>query len=186
MATSEFSCAIGSLSAARSKEPDSLRENARGRDTTKFLQVRHAQVSRILAQSPRTGLLLYDYNPVIVLDDGDSVGDHWDLGPGSFRSRGPTAGRSSHALTLPLSLAAATSQFDDTLYRFCYSFSHQICRRYLSLHDLDFSESAITAVKEFPAELGGTNHLLVIRAASIGQELPEECRPTENLYGVAE
>jgi hypothetical protein len=87
---------------------------------------------------------------------------------------------------LPLQLAATINQYDDTLYRFAHAFSHQFVWRYLQLHDLDFSETAVSAVKGFPGELGAPNHVMVIRAAPIGQELPEGFAPNANLYGTLE
>lgn len=156
----------------------------RGRETTKFLQVRHDQVTRILARSPQTRLLLYDYNAVSVLD---SVSDHDDYDfPHHRRYHGSPFARVTHAPVLPLQLAAAVNQYDDTLYRFAHSLSHQFTRRYFHLHDLDFSESAIKAVKGFPTELGSPNIIIVVRASPQGQELPEEFHPSDNRFSVIE
>ena len=161
-----------------------LEAKVRGRDTTKFLQVRHEQVSRLLARSPQTRLLLYDYNAVTVLDPAQ-VDRTWDLFPHHYR---PHHGRSavSHAAVLPLQLAATVNQYDDTLYRFAHALSHQFVWRYLQLHDLDFTDAAVQAVKGFPSELGSPNYVLVIRGAPLGQELPERLTPNENLYGTFE
>jgi hypothetical protein len=41
---------------------------------------------------------------------------------------------------------------------------------------------AVEAVKGFPGELGSPNHVLIIRGAPLGQELPEEFVPNTNLY----
>lgn len=161
-----------------------LEAKVRGRDTTKFLQVRHEQVSRLLARSPLTRLLLYDYNAVSVLDPAD-VDPTWDFFPHPMRQV-PTRASVSHAPVLPLQLAATINQYDDTLYRFAYAFSHQLVWRYLQLHDLDFSDAAVQAVKGFPGELGSPNHVLVVRGAPLGQELPERVIPNENLYAPLE
>jgi hypothetical protein len=79
---------------------------------------------------------------------------------------------------LPLQLAAAVNQYDDTLYRFCHSFSHQFTRRYFRLHDLDSSDQAISAVKGFPSAY--------VRAAPQGQELPEGIHPNDKAYETIE
>jgi len=85
---------------------------------------------------------------------------------------------------LPLQLAAAVNQYDDTLYRFAFSLSHQLTRRYFHLHDLDFTETAINAIKGFASELGSPNIIMVVRAAPRGQELPEDFRPNENQFSI--
>jgi hypothetical protein len=87
---------------------------------------------------------------------------------------------------LPLRLAAAINNYDDTLYRFAHAFSHQLCQRYFALHDLDFSEAAVQAVKGFPAELGSPNIVMICRVAPEGQPLPEPVAPNENVYGILE
>lgn|ERR1700731_104872 len=158
----------------------------RGRDTTKFLQVRHDQVTRILARSPQTRLLLYDYNAVAVLDSQFEGNDDHDFFPHRHRHYGAPYSRVTHGPVLPLQLAAAVNQYDDTLYRFAHSLSQQFTRRYFHLHDLDFSEPAIRAVKGFPTELGSPNIIIVVRAAPQGQDLPEEFRPNENLFSTFE
>jgi hypothetical protein len=157
-----------------------LEAKVRGRDTTKFPQVRHEQVARLLARSPQTRLLLYDYNAVSVLSPAD-VDRTWDLFPHHYRYA-PSRASVSHAPVLPLQLAATINQYDDTLYRFAHAFSFQLVWRYLQLHDLDFSDAAVQAVKGFPGELGSPNHVLIIRGAPVGQELPEEFVPNTNLY----
>jgi hypothetical protein len=162
-----------------------LEAKLRGRDTTKFLQVRHEQVTRILSRSPQTRLLLYDYNPVAVLEPTEVFPD-WDHPFFSPKLRIGSRSVVSHGPVLPLQLAAAVNQYDDTLYRFASSFSYQFCYRYLNLHDLDFSETAIRAVKGFPEELGSPSIVMIIRAAPQGQELPEGFRPNDNLYGPLE
>ena len=152
----------------------------RGRESTKFHAVRHEQITRILERSPQTRLLLYDYNPVAVIDtDHDIYGleRFWDR---KMLLRGGNS-LVSHAPVMPLQLASAINHYDDSLYRFCHSISHQFTRRYFNLHDLDFSESAVNAVKGFPSDLGSPNFVMIIRSAIQGQELPEPHRM--NLYG---
>lgn len=161
-----------------------MEAKVRGRDTTKFLQVRHEQVTRLLARSPQTRLLLYDYNAVSVVDPSDTD-PFLDFFPHPFRHR-RTRGAVSHAPVLPLQLAATINQYDDTLYRYAHAFSHQFVWRYLQLHDLDFSEAAVKAVKGFPSELGAPNYVMVIRGAPIGQEPPEGFAPNSNLYSPLE
>jgi hypothetical protein len=155
-----------------------LEAKIRGRNTTKFLQVRREQVTRVLARSPQTRLLLYDYNAVAVLDGLD-----WDF-PHPFRRA--VYAHVTHGPVLPLQLAATVNHYDDTLYRFCHSFAHQFTRRYFQLHDLDFSEQAVRAVQGFPSELGSPGIIMVVRAAPQGQELPEGFRPNDNTYGAIE
>lgn len=161
-----------------------LEAKARARDSTKFLQVRHEQVSRILALSPQTRLLLYDYRPVAVLDDSSDYDPDWDFFPHRMMKRPLSIGQSrvTHGAVVPLQLAAAVNQYDETLYQLSYSLSHQFSRRYFNLHDLDFSEAAVRAVKGFPGDLGSPNIVMVIRASIVGQELPEPFRPNDNLY----
>ena len=161
-----------------------IEAKVRGRDTTKFLQVRHDQVSRFLARSPQTRLLLYDYNAVAVLDATEP--DDFESFHPKFRHHGSSQARVTCGPVLPLQLAAAVNQYDDTLYRFCHSLSHQISRRYFHLHDLDFSETAIKAVKGFPSELGSPNVIMVVRVAVLGQELPEDFSPNDNVYSTIE
>ena len=160
-----------------------LEAKIRGRDSTKFHQVRHEQVSRILARSRYTRLLLYDYNAVAVLDD-DGFDPDWEWGPHPFHRRHRMGhGTVTHGPTVPLELAAAVNQFDDGLYRFAHSFSHQMARRFFQLHDVDFSEDAVKAVKGFPSDLGATNYVMVVRGAALGQEMPEPFVPNDNVYG---
>ncbi len=155
----------------------------RARDSTKFSQVRPDQMTRILARSPHTFLLLYDYNAVSVLDDTFGPAPEYEFPVPGWSYPMMTHARVTHGPLLPLELAAAVNQFDDTLYRFCHSLSHQFSRRYFHLHDLDFSPSAIQAVKGFPADLESPNFVMVIRAAPEGRDLPEPFRPNDNLYG---
>lgn len=162
-----------------------LEAKLRGRDTTKFHQIRHSQITRLLSRSPQTRLLLYDYNPVTVLDESDfsEFDSEWLF---HRMRRRETYARVTHGPVLPLQLAATVNHYDDTLYRFCHCFSHQLCRRYLHLHDLDFSERAIRAVKGFPDKVGSPNVVMVIRVAPEGRELPEPFFPNDNVYGVIE
>jgi hypothetical protein len=160
-----------------------LEAKVRGLGTTKFKQVRSKQVTRILSRSPLTRLLLYDYNPVAVLDnlhDSDAV---WDLVPSFPRHRAGYA-RITHGPVLPLQIASAVNVYDDTLYRFCHSFSHQFSRRYFHLHDLDFTKQAVRAVKGFPGKLPAPNFIMVIRGAPAGKDLPEEFRPDQNYRAI--
>jgi hypothetical protein len=155
----------------------------RGRDSTKFQQVRHEQVTRILSRSPQTRLMLYDYNPVAVLDPSLDLNDtDYFLRP-NLRMQGHGTASISHAPVLPLQLAATVNHYDDSLYRFCHSISHQFTRRYINLHDLDFSEAAVNAVKGYPSELGSPNYVMIIRATVQGQELPESLHLDKDLYG---
>ncbi|EAT59177.1 hypothetical protein [Chlorobium ferrooxidans] len=134
----------------------------RGRETSKFLQVRHEQVTRILARSPHSMLMLYDYNPVAVVDNTTAFDDdieYYMLKRHGFRSRASV----THAPVLPLSVASAINHYDDSLYQFCNSLSSQITRRYFQMRDLDFSSSAVKAVKGFPSDIGSPNYVMVIR-----------------------
>lgn len=154
-----------------------LEAKLRGRDTTKFRQVRRTQITKLLSRSSQTRLLLYDYDPVTVLESDFS------------RFGGP--GRETHVhktngAVLPLQLAAMVNHYDDTLYRFCHCFSYQLCRRYLHLHDLDFGKRAIHAVKGFPGKVGSPSVVMVIRVAPEGRELPQPFIPNNNVYGVIE
>jgi hypothetical protein len=163
-----------------------LEAKVRRRDTTKFQQVRQKQVSRILSRSPQTQLLLYDYHPITVLDYDGCLDLDWPVfGRPSFETHFAHA-RVTHGAVLPLRLAAAVNQYDDSLYRFCHSLSHQFSRRYFNLHDLDFTDRAVQAVKGFASDLDSPNIVMVIRAAPVGQELPEEFHPNDNRYGPAQ
>lgn len=162
-----------------------LEAKLRARDSTKFSQVRHDQVARILDNTSQARLILYDYNPVAVLDPVPHASGEWD---GPFH-RLPLRGSGAavtHAPVLPLQLAAALNQYDDTLYRFSHSLAFQLRRRYFQLHDLDFSEKAVRAVKGFPTDLGSPRYLMVVRMAPVGSELPESFSPNENSYSTAE
>lgn len=162
-----------------------LEAKLRGRDTTKFTQVRHDQVTRILQNSSQARLLLYDYNPVAVLDQDNELDSDWHMHFG-HHPHGRRESAVTYSPVLPLQLAAALNHYDDTLYRFSHSLAYQLRRRYLQLHDLDFSEPAVRAVKGFPTELGSPNFVMVIRAAPEGTVLPEPFIPNDNLYGRAE
>jgi len=158
-----------------------LEAKLRGRDTTKFTQVRHDQVARILKHSSQARLLLYDYNAVAVLDPAPYSGTEWEGPSHRFPARelGVVV---THAPVLPLQLAAALNHYDDSLYRFSHSFAHQLRKRYFQLHDLDFSESAVQAVKGFPTDIGSPNYVMSVRITPIGAEPPEPFSPNENLY----
>lgn len=163
-----------------------LEAKIRALDSSSFPQARPDQVKRILARSPQTRLLLYDYRPVPVLDEPFDIDFDWDFFPHPLYRRHLDRSRVTHGPVLPLQLAATINQYDDTLYRFCHSLAHQFSRRYFHLHDLDFSQSAIQTVKGFPTDLGSPNIIMVIRAAVRGQELPEEFRPSDDRYGSIE
>lgn len=160
-----------------------LEAKVRGRDSTKFHQVRHEQVDRILKRSPRTRLLLYDYNPVPVLGGDAGHDPEWDWHPRPIRRWRVGQTPITHGPTLPLELAAAVNQYDDGLYRFAHSLSFQIARRFFQLHDVDFREAAVQAVKGFPSDLGSPNFVMIVRAAALGQDLPEALSPNDNVYG---
>lgn len=160
-----------------------MEAKVRGRESTKFHAVRHEQITCILERSPQTRLLLYDYNPVAVIDYDNELHDLDYFFHGKLRRRGVGSSQVSHAPVLPLQLASAINHYDDSLYQFCHSISHQFTRRYFNLHDLDFSESALNAVKGFPSEFGSPNYVMVIRSAVQGQELPEPHKLNDNLYG---
>lgn len=158
-----------------------LEAKVRGRDTNKFLQVRHDQVTRLLSSSTACRLLLYDYNPVTILDYQDELlsQNYWHPHePYRFQGR-----RTTHAPVLPLALAAALNVYDDSLYSYCHSLSYQICRRYLAMHDLDFTAPAIAAVRGFATAIGAPRYIIVVDLTPFGQEPPEPFRPNDNLYG---
>lgn len=119
-------------------------------------------------------------------DSSSDSDEDYDFFPHHHRYRGVPYARVTHGPVLPLQLAAAVNQYDDTLYRFAHSLSQQFTRRYFHLHDLDFTEPAIKAVKGFPSELGSPNIIMIVRASPQGQELPEDFRPGENHYSVIE
>lgn len=156
-----------------------LEAKLRDRKSSEFKQVREEQCRRQLERSPQTRLLLYDYRPAVVLDYPPDA-SHWSRFPAWFYRR-DSRGLVSHGPNLPLQLAMAIGQFDDSLYRFCYSFPQQFTRRYFNLLDLDFSEKAIQAVKGFPGSLGSPNIVMVIRIAE-GAARSEEFQPNDNLY----
>jgi len=160
-----------------------LEAKVRARDSTKFHQVRHEQVHRLLARSPQTRLLLYDYNAVPVLGGDAGFDPEWDWHPRSHYRRRIGQTPVTHGPTVPMDLAAALNQFDDGLYRFAHALSFQIARRFFQLHDVDFREAAVQAVKGFPGDLASPNYVMIVRAAAIGQELPEPFTPNDNVYG---
>jgi len=162
-----------------------LEAKARGRDSAKFPSVRHEQVQRLIERSPHTQLLLYDYRPVPVLDASVEPDPDWDFFPHPFLHRMVGHARVTHGPVLPLPLAAAINQFDDGLYRFCHGVSHQFTRRYFHMHDLDFRDSAIQAVKSFPSNFGSPNIIMVLRLCPVGQELPHSVSLPE-IYGALE
>lgn len=161
-----------------------LEAKARARESAKFNHVRHEQVTRLIDRSPQTRLLLYDYNPVSVLDTDEWAGTDFDEMMFQHRMRHMLMRQSAvtHGPAIPLQLASAINQYDDGLYRFCFSLSYQFTRRYFNLHDLDFREKAIQAVKGCPSDLGAPNYLMVVRASPKGKELPESYQPNENTY----
>lgn len=156
-----------------------LEAKLRDRNSSKFKQVREKQCIRQLERSPQTRLLLYDYRPAVVLDYPAEV-SHWSRFP-AWSYRRDSRSLVSHGPNLPLELAVTIGKYDDSLYRFCYSFSQQFTRRYFNLLDLDFSEKAIQAVKGFPSKLGRPNIVMVIRIAE-GPAPSEEFQPNDNLY----
>lgn len=141
--------------------------------------MRSKQSKRILTQSPHTQLLLYDHNPVPVLDYfPNSMAWGWVPYPRDPELRSVI----SYGPLLPFNLAAAIGQYDGSLYRFCHSFSQQFTRRYFSLLDLDFRTGAIQAVKGFPGKFGSPNIILTLRIAATEEDLPEDVRPLSERY----
>lgn len=108
-----------------------------------------------------------------VLDASSEADADWDYFPHPFYHRLVGHSRVTHGPVLPLTLAATINQYDDTLYRFCHAVSHQFTRRYFHMHDLDFRDSAIQAIKSYPSKVGSPNVVMVLRLGPIGQELPE-------------
>ncbi len=155
-----------------------LEAKLRARNSSKFLQVRKKQCEKLLRESPHTQLLLYDYRPVVVLDDPRECFDS-EFFP--FAQHGTSV--VTHGPVLPLNLAVAINYFDDRLYQYSHPIGHQISRRFLTLHDLDFSEPAIAAVKGFPTTIASPSIVLVLRTATSTENLPEPFRPNNNLYG---
>jgi len=157
-----------------------LEAKVRARDSNKFNQIRPDQIATLIQRSRQTRLLLYDYQAVPVLDD--STGHFADeFSPHRFR-RHMLSTQITHGAVIPIELAVAVNQYDDALYRFSHSLPYQFVRRYFQLHDLDFSEAAISAVKSFPTGLGSPRFVMVVRASVLGQELPERFVPRDNLY----
>lgn len=64
-----------------------------------------------------------------------------------------------------------------------HGLSHQMARRFFQLYDVDFSDDAVKAVKDFPSDLGATNYVMVVRGAALGQETLEPFVPNDNVYG---
>jgi hypothetical protein len=164
-----------------------LEAKLRARDSTRFNQVRHEQVQRILKRSAHTRLLMYDYNAVPVLG-ADCAEVDVALRPLRRLWRPPAL--VTHGPVVPLELAAAINQYDDGLYRFAHALSFQIARRFFMLHDVDFTHAAVETVKGFPPTLvrrgdddgHPPNYVMVVRAAALGQSLPEPFAPNANLY----
>src|SRR5262249_29397460 len=127
-----------------------LEAKLRDRESSKFKQIREDQFNRLIERSLQTRLLLYDYRAVPVLDPPQ---DRESYRVPIWYYRRDSRNLISHGPTLPLQLAMTLGKFDDSLYRFCYSFSQQLTRRYFNLLDLDFSEAAVQAVKGFPGTL---------------------------------
>jgi hypothetical protein len=132
------------------------------------------QSKRILTRSPRTQLLLYDHNPVPVLDYLP------DSGPWNWYRYSDSRSPVSHGPVLPFDLAIAIGQFDGSLYRYCHSFAQQFTRRYFNLLDLDFRTKAIETVKGLPGKFQSPRIILVLRIASRPENLPEEVRQMSN------
>jgi hypothetical protein len=158
----------------------------RARDSNKFTQIRKGQVKRILKRSPETLLLLYDYNAVPVLDSEFVPEPGYDFGIHRWASTLITHARVTHGPVVPLQLAAAVGRYDDTLYRFGYSLAQQVSRRYLHLHDLDFSQSGIADVKGYPGGVGSPNWVMVIRVAQEGQAVAEGSGLNQDVYEALE
>lgn len=154
-----------------------LEAKLRARNSSRFLQVRKKQCEKLLRESPHTQLLLYDYRPVAVLDDPRECFDS-EFFP--FAQHGTSM--VTHGPVLPLNLAVAINHFDDRLYQYSYPIAHQISRRYLHLHDLDFSAPAIAAVKGFPTTIDSPSIVLVFRTATRAENLPEAFRPNNTRY----
>lgn len=145
-----------------------LEAKIRSRDSSNFPHAGAEQSSRITQNSPFTQLALYDYRPAAISEEGGPFFD--DLC------------HVTHVPVIPLPLANAIDCYDDGMYDHSTPLSHQFTRRYFQLRDLDFSASAINAVKGYPSELGGTNVVMVVRMSPIGQPLPEAVRPNPDLY----
>lgn len=155
-----------------------LEAKLRDRESSKFKQVRKKQCRTLLRRSPQTRLLLYDYRPAVVLDYPPERGlSRFPI----WTYRRDSRNLVSHGPNLPLSLAVTIGQFDDSLYRFCHSFSQQFTRRYFNLLDLDFSKNAIQAVKGFPGTFDAPNIVMVIRITE-GQAESAEVALNNSLY----
>lgn len=157
-----------------------LEAKLRDRRSNRFGSVRQLQMQRLARRSPHTRLLLYDYNPIAVLDT-DHLAGPWDDFPYAIRSR-PMHSRVTHGAVIPLPLAKVLGKYDDTMYPFCSSLAFQLSRRYFNLHDLDFRKKAVDAVKGFPSQYGNPAIILIVRSAPEGQELPEAAPPNNNLF----
>ncbi len=159
-----------------------LEAKARARDSSKFDQVRPDQLARLMRRSPETRLLLYDYDAIPVTEGLPNWDWHWDFFPYPPHADRPPFAQVTHGAVIPFGLAAAVNAVDDRLYRFAHSLSFQFIQRYFQLHDLDFGRPAIDAVKGYPADLGSPNFVMIVRAAPLGQELPEPVLPSDDVY----
>ena len=148
-----------------------LEAKLRSRDSNRFDQVRTDQTDRLLRQSPMTQLLLYDFQPVIVLDQIFLREFYFqDFSPNPCR--GALIPVATNTPVIPLQIAKAVDRYDHNLYPFCYSLSYQFAHRFFQLHDLDFSSDAIAAVKGVPGGYDFPNIVMVLRVASSGMEPP--------------
>jgi hypothetical protein len=162
-----------------------LEAKARDRNSAKFPQVKFSQLNRIQKKTPLAQLLLYDYNQATVLDGlEDFFGDR-----NGFYYMDPTyesVAKTTHSPLLPIALAIGVGKYDDSLYRFCHSFGHQLTRRFIQMRDLDFSKALIDVVKGFPGKIGAPRHIMVIQISPAGKGIPEKVIPSPERYSILE
>jgi len=157
-----------------------LEAKVRSKDSSKFKEIKPAQLTTILSQSPYSKLLLYDYEKFPTLD---SLGfTTYSNAHPWYLNDAPALARTSNVGVVPMNVAKRYTSRDTILYRFAFSLSHQLTSRYFQMQDLDFSDTAINAVKGFPGTQGGPRVVLVIKICPPGKEFSKESGPHHETY----
>lgn len=118
------------------------------------------QLSKLAKISPRTNLLLYDYEDITGFVSSSSV--PLGLLKEQEVSQGLVLKPVTNALVVQTGVVLETKAKDLTLYKYGVPFSHQLILRYMQGLDLDHRQNVVDSVKGFNNKHGYCTYLLKV------------------------
>lgn len=158
---------------------------AKKRDFNKntFSQIKKPQLRRINKNTPRSGLILYDYDSISTSARDTLV----DARPSVNGWSGMQLQLPPQCICVPISTALAVDKKTTDLYKFGISLSEQLIRRYFCGFDLEYESGVVAAIRGFihNPKYGLPKHLVLISVSTGSDDvsLPEY---NPEMYGYAD